>query len=102
MSTKSSRFSGLLFPILYTRYGGSGKPSSPFVFSGATVLELANVDDRAPHVDVTCDGTEPIPLFLGERLVIRRSPKTLKMLKIKHAGFFSVLNAKLSEYELKN
>lgn len=74
----------------------------PFVFSGATVLELANVDDRAPHVDVTCDGTEPIPLFLGERLLIRRSPKTLKMLKIKHAGFFSVLNAKLSEYELKN
>lgn len=31
----------------------------PFVFSGATVLELANIDDRAPHVDVTCDGTEP-------------------------------------------
>ena len=60
------------------------------------------IDDRAPHVDVTCDGTEPMPLFLGERLVIRRSPKTLKMLKIKHAGFFSVLNAKLSAYELKN
>ena len=74
----------------------------PFVFSGATALELANIDDRAPHADVTTDGTEPIPLFPGERLMIRRSPKMLKMLKVKHAGFFSVLNAKLSEYELKN
>ena len=25
----------------------------PFVFSGGTVLELANIDDRAPHVDVS-------------------------------------------------
>lgn len=74
----------------------------PFVFSGDTVLELANMDERAPHIDVTANGTEPIPLFQGERLVIRRSPKMLKMLKLKHAGFFSVLNAKLSEYELKN
>lgn len=74
----------------------------PFVFSGETVLELANMDDRAPHVDVTADGTEPVALYLGERLILRRSPKTLKMLKLKHAGFFSVLNAKLSEYELKN
>ena len=39
---------------------------------------------------------------LGERLILRRSPKALKMLKLKHAGFFSVLNAKLAEYELKN
>mgnify|MGYP002516889723 FL=1 len=74
----------------------------PFVFSGETVLELANMDDRAPHVDVTADGTEPVSLYLGERLILRRSPRTLKMLKLKHAGFFSVLNAKLAEYELKN
>ena len=74
----------------------------PFVFSGETVLELANIDDRAPHVDVTADGTEPVSLYLGERLILRRSPKALKMLKLKHAGFFSVLNAKLAEYELKN
>ena len=25
----------LLFPILYTRYGGTGSPSSPLFFSGA-------------------------------------------------------------------
>ena len=66
------------------------------------MLELANIDDRAPHVDVTADGTEPVSLYLGERLILRRSPKALKMLKLKHAGFFSVLNAKLAEYELKN
>lgn len=74
----------------------------PFVFSGDTVLELANMDERAPHIDVTANGNDPIPLFQGERLIIRCSPKMLKMLKLKHAGFFSVLNAKLSEYELKN
>ena len=74
----------------------------PIVFSGETVLELANMDDRAPHVDVTADGTEPVALYPGERLILRRSPKMLKMMKLKHAGFFSVLNAKLSEYELKN
>ena len=51
---------------------------------------------------MTADGTEPVSLYLGERLILRRSPKALKMLKLKHAGFFSVLNAKLAEYELKN
>lgn len=73
----------------------------PIIFSGNTTLELENIDDRAPHVDVTADGTEPMPLYFGERLVIRRSERRCKMLKLKHEGFFSVLNAKLSEYELK-
>ena len=73
----------------------------PIIFSGNTTLELENIDDRAPHVDVTADGTEPMPLYFGERLVISRSERRCKMLKLKHAGFFSVLNAKLSEYELK-
>lgn len=73
----------------------------PIIFSGNTTLELENIDERAPHVDVTADGTERVPLYFGERLVVSRSERRCKMLKIKHAGFFSVLNAKLSEYELK-
>ena len=73
----------------------------PTVFSGNSVLEVIHCDDRAESWAITVDGEEVEPLLYGERLIIKRSDKTVKMLSVKDEGFFEILNNKISKYELK-
>ncbi len=73
----------------------------PTVFSGNSVLEIVNGDERAENWSITIDGESVTPLSFGEKLVIKRSAKTVKMLLLKDEGFFETLNNKISKYELK-
>ncbi len=73
----------------------------PTVFSGNSTLEIVNGDDRAENWSITIDGESVTPLCSGEKLVIKRSDKTVKMLMLKDEGFFETLNNKISKYELK-
>lgn len=73
----------------------------PIVFSGASTLEVMNSDDRAEVLNITVDAEAVENLECGEKLVIKRSEKSVKMLSLKDEGFFEILNNKISKYELK-
>ena len=73
----------------------------PIIFSGDSVLEIIHNDDRSNEWNLILDGEETGGLCCGDRLVIRRSQKAVKMLTLKNEGFFETLNNKISKYELK-
>ena len=73
----------------------------PIIFSGNSVLEILHNDDRVDKWNVILDGEEKCALHCGEKLVIKRSPNAVKMIRLKNEGFFETLNNKISKYELK-
>ncbi len=73
----------------------------PIVFSGSSVLCILNNDERADEWSLVLDGEEKDFLHCGEKLIISRSNKAVKMLTLKDEGFFETLNSKISKYELK-
>lgn len=73
----------------------------PTIFSGKTVLEVENIDDRAASLPITMDGENIASLGFGDKLKIKKSQLPLKMVSVKGDGFFGVLNEKIKEYELK-
>ncbi len=73
----------------------------PIVFSGNSVLEAALCDDRTEEVSITVDGESAENLRCGDRLIVKRSVRAVKMLSVKNEGFFEILNNKISKYELK-
>lgn len=79
----------------------SSRYACPIVFSGNATLEVANSYDRSEKWGITIDGEAVTPLCYDERLVVKRSEKTVKMLMLKDEGFFETLNNKISKYELK-
>lgn len=74
----------------------------PIVFSGDSVMEIKDIDDRIEACGVAIDGEERRPLCEGETLVVRRAEQSVKMLSVKNEGFFETLNNKISKYELKS
>lgn len=73
----------------------------PIVFSGDSTLEVIHSDDRAEELSLVLDGEEQKCMQHGDRLIIKRSQKAVKMLSLKDAGFFEILNSKISKYEIK-
>lgn len=73
----------------------------PTIFSGETLLEVENIDDRTEALPITMDGEQVATLALGEKLRICKSQTPLKMVTLRQDGFFGVLNEKMKEYELK-
>ena len=74
----------------------------PVVFSGNSVIEVVHSDDRVDEWSLVLDGEDKASLRHGEKLIIKRSPKAVKMISLKNEGFFETLNKKISKYELKN
>ena len=74
----------------------------PVVFSGNSVIEVVHSDDRVDEWSLVLDGEDKSSLRHGEKLIIKRSPKAVKMISLKNEGFFETLNKKISKYELKN
>ena len=74
----------------------------PIVFSGNSTIEILHDDERSAQWNLVVDGEEERPLYIGEKLVITKSEKMVKMLSVKDEGFFETLNQKISKYELKN
>ena len=73
----------------------------PLIFSGNSVLEVINNDERADEWSLILDGEEKYSLLFGDKLVIKKSDKYVKMISLKEKSFFETLNNKISKYELK-
>jgi NAD+ kinase len=67
----------------------------PIVFPGDT--EIAVTVDVVPHETyLTVDGQEAVELLLGDRILCRRSKRTVHLLRLHPNGLFNVLRSKLS------
>lgn len=67
----------------------------PIVFPGNS--EIAVEVDVVPHETyLTVDGQEAVELLLGDRIVCRKSEKSVHLLRMRPNGLFNVLRAKLS------
>ncbi|MGA8938044.1 MAG: NAD(+)/NADH kinase [Acidobacteriaceae bacterium] len=67
----------------------------PIVFPGDA--EVAVVVDVVPHETyLTVDGQEAVELILNDRILCRKSPRVVRLLRLHPHGFFNVLRSKLS------
>jgi NAD+ kinase len=67
----------------------------PIVFPGDS--EIAVTVDVVPHETfLTVDGQEAVELLLNDRILCRRSTRSIKLLRLHPNGLFSVLRSKLS------
>jgi NAD+ kinase len=67
----------------------------PIVFPGES--EIAVVVDVVPHETyLTVDGQEAVELLLADRILCRKSPRTVRLLRLHPNGLFNVLRSKLS------
>ena len=73
----------------------------PLIFSGNSVLEVVHNDDRAEQLSIVLDGVIKHYMATGEKIVVKKADKFVKMLSLKDEGFFETLNNKISKYELK-
>jgi len=67
----------------------------PIVFPGTS--EIAVVVDVVPHETyLTVDGQEAVELLLGDRILCRKSARSVHLLRLHPNGLFNVLRSKLS------
>ncbi|HEY4354804.1 MAG TPA: NAD(+)/NADH kinase [Acidobacteriaceae bacterium] len=67
----------------------------PIVFPGSS--QIAVEVDVVPHETyLTVDGQEAVELLLGDRIICRRSERSVHLLRLRPNGLFNVLRAKLS------
>jgi NAD+ kinase len=67
----------------------------PIVFPGSS--EIAVVVDVVPHETyLTVDGQEAVELLLNDRILCRRSTRSVNLLRLHPDGLFNVLRSKLS------
>jgi len=67
----------------------------PLVAASSEVIEL-EVTSRSVSFALTADGQVPVKLRNGDRVMIRRNPWPLKLLKVSSRSFFETLRSKLS------
>ncbi len=70
--------------------------SSPVIYSPESVLEVVFSDCKGNSAFVTVDGEQSFELVKGDKVCVKRSSKTVKMLKLRNIDFCSLLNMKLS------
>lgn len=71
----------------------------PVVLNGGSVIELCNINSRKNSVFLTPDGRGAMELFPGDRVVISKSDKKTRLIRLKKDGFLGILKNKLSEAE---
>ena len=71
--------------------------SRPVIFRGDSVLRVGNIQSNNASVWLNADGREDLAIGSGDRILIRRSVHTAKLIRVKEGGFLDVLRAKLSE-----
>jgi len=67
----------------------------PLVVEASDVIEI-EVASRSVSFALTADGQVPVALRNGDRVVLRRNPWPLRMLKVSSRSFFETLRTKLS------
>ncbi len=68
----------------------------PVILNADSVIELDGIISKGTSVYLTADGREVFELCRGDRVVLRRSERKTKLLRIKEDGFMGVLRCKLS------
>ena len=71
--------------------------SRPIIFRGGSQITISNFNCNRSDVYLNGDGRDPIKIEENDTVVIRRSAHTMKLIRIKNAGFISVLHTKLAE-----
>ena len=71
--------------------------SRPVIFRGNSVLRIDNIQSNNASVWLNADGREDLALRSGDRITIRRSVHSTRLIRVKEGGFLDVLRAKLSE-----
>ena len=71
----------------------------PVVLMGDSVIEIKNAACRENSMYITADGRENTEIFSGDTVVIKKSAKKTRLVRVKDGGFVSVLHRKLSEID---
>lgn len=71
----------------------------PLVLMGDSVIEIKNAVCRENSMFITADGRENTEIFSGDVVVIKKSLKKTRLVKVKSGGFVSVLHRKITEME---
>ena len=71
--------------------------SFPMVYSTHNKIVLEVARERDDQVYLSIDGMENERILFGDRIIIRKSEFTTKLVRIKNTGFYEVMYKKLSE-----
>ena len=69
--------------------------SRALIFSPHSVIEVAPYSEKGGDIVMTADGRYSLPLLDGDRVVIKKSNKITRFIKLKKDAFYDVLNRKL-------
>ena len=71
--------------------------SFPMVYSASNELVLEIARERDDSVYLSVDGMENVKILFGDKIVIKRSDLTTKLIRIKNTGFYEAVYKKLPE-----
>ena len=71
----------------------------PVILSGDSIIELCNINSRKNSVFLTPDGRGAMELFPEDKVIISKSGKKTKLIRVRKDGFLGILRNKLSEAE---
>lgn len=72
----------------------------PMIFSATCELAVYECGTRESEMYLTVDGSENIRIERGSRIVLRRSDKVTKLIRIKNNGFYDTLIKKMSDKDM--
>lgn len=69
--------------------------SRPLVVDGDSLISLRFAQYNQPNLVVSCDSQHILPFNTEERVIVQKSPDTLKLLHLQDYNYFNVLGTKL-------
>lgn len=69
--------------------------SRPLVIDGYSVVSMRFAQYNQPNLVISCDSQRLLPFSSDERVIVQKSPDTLKLLHLKDYNYFTVLGSKL-------
>ena len=69
--------------------------SRPLVVDGDSIISLRFAQYNQPNLVVSCDSQQLLPFSADERIIVQKSPDTLKLLHLTDYNYFNVLGSKL-------
>ena len=69
--------------------------SRPLVIDGDSVVSMRFAQYNQPNLVISCDSQRLLPFSSDERVIVQKSPDTLKLLHLKDYNYFTVLGSKL-------
>jgi NAD+ kinase len=67
----------------------------PIVVDGDSTVEIMVTEDNQGHAQITCDGQIDLGLMNGDRVVIKRKDKFIRLIHPENYNYYEILRAKL-------